>query len=148
MEKLIELRKKLDAEVKANISEAQKRQNKCYDAKHQQASFKIGQVVLVKNRKKLSKKGDKMEPNWTGPYELAECVANNNYHLRRRTGSKQLNLNPCSTALDYSYSMKEVNNPNHVNYVKYTLMSILFFIQSSHQLQNSSSRQLLQNRNR
>ena len=89
-EKLVDLRKKVDMEVKANVSEAQKRQKKQYDAKHQQALFEVGQVVLVKNMKKMSKKGDKMEPNWTGPYEVAECVGNNNYRLRRRTGSKDL----------------------------------------------------------
>lgn len=77
-------------EVKANVNEAQKRQKKQYDAKHQQSLFEIGQVVLVKNMKKLSKKGDKMEPNWTGPYEIAECIGNNNYRLRRRTGTKEL----------------------------------------------------------
>ena len=75
--------------MKANVSEAQKRQKKHYDAKHQQTLFEIGQVVLVKNMKKLSKKGDKMEPNWTGPYEVAECVGNNNYRLRR-AGNKEL----------------------------------------------------------
>ena len=80
-EKLIELRKKLDIEVKQNVSGAQKRMKKHYDAKHQQGSFSVDQVVLVKNMKKLSKKGDKMDPNWTGPYEVAEC-------LRRRTGNK------------------------------------------------------------
>ena len=89
-EKLVDLRKKLDTEVKANVTEAQKRQKKHYDAKHQQALFVVRQVVLVKNMKKLSKKGDKMEPNWTGPYEVAECVGNNNYRLRRRTGNKEL----------------------------------------------------------
>ena len=76
--------------MKANVNEAQERQKKHYDAKHQQALFEIGQVVLVKNMKKLSKKGDKMEPNWTGPYEVAECVGNNNYRLRRRAGNKEL----------------------------------------------------------
>ena len=78
-EKLVDLRKKLDVEVKANVNETQKRQKKHYDVKHQQALFEIGQVIFVKNMKKLSKKGDKMEPNWTGPYEVAECVGNNNY---------------------------------------------------------------------
>ena len=111
-EKLIELRKKLDTEVKANVSEAQKRQKKHYDAKHQQASFEVGQIVLVKNMKKLSKKGDKMEPNWTGPYEVAECVGNNNYHLRRRTGSKQL----LKSMFNLSYSMKEVIMSDYVKY--------------------------------
>ena len=49
----------------------------------------MGQVVLVKNMKKLSKKGDKMDSNWIGPYEVAECLENN-YHLRRRNGNKLL----------------------------------------------------------
>ena len=89
VEKLIELRKKLDTKVKGNVCEAQKRQKKHYDTKDQQGSFKVGQSVLVKNMKKLSKKGDKMDPNWTGPYEIAECVGNN-YHLRRREGNKVL----------------------------------------------------------
>ena len=71
----------MDMEVKSNVNEAQKRQKKQYDAKHQQSLFELGQVVLVKNM------GDKMEPYWTGPYEIAEC---NNYRLRRRTGSKEL----------------------------------------------------------
>ena len=30
----------------------------------------------MKNMKKLSKKGDKMDRNWTGVYEVAECVGN------------------------------------------------------------------------
>lgn len=71
--------------MKANVNEAQKRQKKHYDAKHQQALFEVGQVVLVKNMKKLSQKGDKMKPI---PYKVAECVGNNN--SRRRTGNKEL----------------------------------------------------------
>ena len=67
-----------------------KRQKKLYNVKNQQSLFEIGQVVLVKNMKKLSKKGDKMEPNWTGPYKIVECIGNNNYRLRRRTGTKEL----------------------------------------------------------
>ena len=34
--------------------------------------------------KKLSKKGDKMAPNWFGPYEVAECIGTNTYHLKGR----------------------------------------------------------------
>ena len=97
-EKLIDLRKKLDAEVKQNVNGAQKRMKKHYDAKHQQGSFSAEQLVLVKNMKKLSKKGDKMDPNWTGPYEIAECMENNSYRLRR-TGKKQL-LNVYTTVPD------------------------------------------------
>ena len=40
--------------------------------------------------RKLTKKGDKMDPNWTGPYEVAESVGSNNYRLKRVTGKKLL----------------------------------------------------------
>ena len=80
MEFLIQLRKQL---VKENVKEAQKRQKKLYDARHKQESFVVGQKVLLRNMKKLSKKGDKMAPNWTGPYEIAKCVGSDTYQLRR-----------------------------------------------------------------
>ena len=106
VEKLIELRKKLDTEVKGNVCEAQKRQKKQYDIKHQQGYFKVGQSVLMKNMKKLSKKGDRMDPNWTGPYGVAECVGNN-CRLRRRETRRYLNL--FITVPDRSYSLKGVS---------------------------------------
>ena len=37
----------------------------------------MGSLVLVKNMKKLTRKGGRMEPNWTGPYEVVECVSSN-----------------------------------------------------------------------
>ena len=89
MEKFIELQQRLDAEVKHNVGDAQKRQKKHYDAKHKQGTYEVGSLVLIRNMKKLSKKGDKMELNWTGPYEVAECIGNNNYHLRRIGGNQQ-----------------------------------------------------------
>lgn len=75
-------------DVKGNVKKAQERQKKSYDAKHQKGGFKIGQLVLVKNMRKLSKKGDKMAPNWTGPYAIAECVGSNNYRLEKIDGKK------------------------------------------------------------
>ena len=69
---------------------AQARQKEVYDAKHQQGSFIIGQSVLLRNMKKLSKKGDKMSPNWTGPYVIIESLGKNMYRLRKKTGSKAI----------------------------------------------------------
>ena len=34
--------------------------------------------------KKLSKKGDKLKPNWFDPYEVAECLGDNNYRLKKK----------------------------------------------------------------
>lgn len=87
VDKFIELRQRLDEEVKSNVGDAQKRQKKHYDAKRQQGSYEVGSWVLLKNMRKLTKKGDKMDPNWTGPYEVAESVGSNNYRLKRVTGN-------------------------------------------------------------
>ena len=75
--------------MKANVAAAQQRQKKHYDVRHQEGSFKAGQMVLLQNKKKLSRKGDKLASNWTGPYEVAECVGNNCYRLRKSDESKQ-----------------------------------------------------------
>lgn len=88
IEKFVELRKKLDVNVKQNVEVAQARQKKHYDRRHQSGSYKLGDVVLLKNMRKLSKKGDKLKPNWTGPYEVVECVGNNCYRLKSRRGKK------------------------------------------------------------
>lgn len=101
MKRFIQLRKKLDGEVKFNVKQAQERQKKHYDAKHQKGCFKENQKVLLKNMKKLSKKGDKMAPNWYGPYEIAEQIGRNTYRLRK--GKKVLKSAYDSTHLKPFY---------------------------------------------
>ena len=88
--KFTDLRSRLDEEVKSNVGDAQKKQKKYYDAKHQQGTYEVGSLVLVKNMRKLTRKGGKMDPNWTGPYEVVECVGSNNYRLRRRNGKQMI----------------------------------------------------------
>ena len=83
MAKFISLRQDIDKKVKENVSAAQERQRQHYDARHQQGSYKVGDLVLMKNKKKLSKKGDKMAPNWFGPYKIEECIGASNYRLER-----------------------------------------------------------------
>ena len=55
-----------------NIQAAQERQKGYYDAKHgkDKSKYQVGELVLVKNSKKLSRKGSKMEPNWHGHTEF------------------------------------------------------------------------------
>ena len=88
--KFTDLRSRLDEEVKSNVGDAQKKQKKYYDAKHQQGTNEVGSLVLDKNMRKLTRKGGKMDPNWTGPYEVVECVGSNNYRLRRRNGKQMI----------------------------------------------------------
>ena len=60
----------------SHIKTAQEKQKKYYDAKHNQdkTKYKVGAHVLVKNCKKLSRKGSKLEPNWAGPYTIHEVM--------------------------------------------------------------------------
>ena len=91
--KFVDLRKKLDINIKQNVKAAQARQKKQYDARHQQGSYKVGDIVLLKNMRKLSKKGDKVKPNWYGPYEVAERIGSNNYRLKKREGKVFAEIN-------------------------------------------------------
>ena len=61
-----------------NIQKAQCRQKIYYDVAHNidKGLHKAGAVVLLRNSKKLTKKGSKMEPNWIGPYFYHEVLSN------------------------------------------------------------------------
>ncbi len=70
--KMIDIRRK----ALENIKVAQERQNLQYDAKHSQdkANYKVGTLVLVKNSRKLSRRGGKMGHNWLAPYHTHEVL--------------------------------------------------------------------------
>ncbi len=57
VKKFVDLRSKLDLTVKQNVKVAQARQKKHYDSRHQQGSYKVGDMILLKNMKKLSIEG-------------------------------------------------------------------------------------------
>ena len=75
MRVMIDVRKS----VLENIGVAQHRQKHYYDAKHckDKDKYEVGAAVLLKNSKKLSRKGSKLEPNWTGPYHIYEAAGKN-----------------------------------------------------------------------
>ena len=82
-----------------NIRHAQDRQKRCYDAKHakDKSKYKVGILVWVKNSKKLSRKGSKLEKNWLGPYRICEVIGKGTFRL--------CNRNDCSTVLATTYNM-------------------------------------------
>lgn len=58
-----------------NIEKAQARQKKQYEAKHNtNTKITVGDKVLVKLMKNESQKGGKFEPQFTGPYTVAEDI--------------------------------------------------------------------------
>ncbi|KAL5487243.1 hypothetical protein EMCRGX_G019822 [Ephydatia muelleri] len=79
---MVDVRKK----ALENIMKAQGRQKVYYDQVHckdGREKYKVGTLVLLKNSKKLSKKGSKMEPNWTGPYLIHEVLSKGTYRLSK-----------------------------------------------------------------
>ncbi len=87
MKKMITVRKKaLD-----NIGTAQHRQKTYYDAKHckDKEMYTVGAALLVRNSKKISRKGSKLEPNWLGPYHIHEANGKNTYRICRFKGTKK-----------------------------------------------------------
>eukprot|EP00731_Ephydatia_muelleri_P022827 Em0015g410a len=70
---MVDVRKK----ALEKIMKAQGRQKVYYDQVHckDREKYKVGTLVLLKNSKKHSKKGSKMEPNWTGPYLIHEVLS-------------------------------------------------------------------------
>ena len=78
---MVDVRKK----ALENIMKAQGRQKVYYDQVHckDRENYKVGTLVLLKNSKKLSKKGSKMEPNWTCPYLIHEVLSKGTYRLSK-----------------------------------------------------------------
>ena len=72
---------------------------KAYDAKHcsENQLFKVGIQVFIRNSKKLSRKGSKMEPNWTGPYKICQILKKNTFRL--------CYVNDCNKKLKQVYNM-------------------------------------------
>ena len=51
---------------------------------------KVGDMVLLRNMKKLSRQESKAEEAWSGPYEVTEKAGNHTYYLKR---SGDVNVN-------------------------------------------------------
>ena len=75
-----------------NIERAQERQKKYYDAKHckDKVKYQVGRLVLLKNCKKLSRKGSKLEQNWTGPYKIHEVLGKGTFRLSNSKDSTKV----------------------------------------------------------
>ncbi|XP_021354150.1 uncharacterized protein K02A2.6-like [Mizuhopecten yessoensis] len=66
------------------VGKAQHIQKKYYDAKHFKQDLAVGEKVLVKNSRRINRKGDKIMSKWVGPYTIAECVGKGVYKLEER----------------------------------------------------------------
>ncbi len=86
MKSMIDWAEKVNEKAKVNIESAQQKQKKRYDAKRKPPIFSIGEKVWKYNGRKDTRKGGKLDWNWTGPYEVAECTTRGTYRLKNKKG--------------------------------------------------------------
>ena len=72
--------------VDLNIKTAQKKQKAYYDKRHRSEKYQLGDLVLVKNMKNLSRKGGKSDVRWTGPYSIIVIHEKGLYSLQNCNG--------------------------------------------------------------
>ena len=80
----------------ANISTSQARQAKDYDARHRGAPLQVGDLIMNYNIKAKQRKGDRMAPNWTGPYTIIKVHKNGNYSVTNSKG-EALTMKMCTS---------------------------------------------------
>ncbi|XP_061188040.1 uncharacterized protein LOC133196119 [Saccostrea echinata] len=64
--------------AKRRIYEAQKKQKKYHDKSVSNERFKKGETVLLHNKRKISRKGGKLEKKWLGPYQITNVKVQKN----------------------------------------------------------------------
>ena len=69
---LEKVRELIHESCSVNISTSQARQAKDYDARHQGAPLKVGDLIM--NTRAAQRKGDRLAPKWTGPIPSLRCT--------------------------------------------------------------------------
>ena len=87
---LEKVKKELFPKVDVNIKKAQKKQKELYDERCTPEKYQIGDLVLVKNMRNLSRAGGKTDEWWTGPYAIVNIHEKGLYRLRKSSDGKQL----------------------------------------------------------
>ena len=80
---LEEVRTEVFTEVTSNIQNAQVKQKLYYDRMHARTGFQLGDRVLLRNMRNLTRKRGKLTKEWSGTYELC---GNGLYRLKNESG--------------------------------------------------------------
>ena len=88
-EEMVAKRLRTEANVKANIEQAQKKQKCHYDRKHAAGDmFTVGAHVLKKDFRKKKRKGGKLDYLWEGPFAITCTLGKGLYRLKEVNGHK------------------------------------------------------------
>ena len=88
LEKMLDMQKSLHDQARQNIQEAQERQKRQYDAKHNsRTTLKVGDKVLVQEMKNEGRKGGKLDVQFRGPYSIVETLGKGRFRLQDQSGA-------------------------------------------------------------
>lgn len=87
-----EKRRDMEADVKTNVENAQRKQKLYYDQKHAAGDlFTVGSLVLKKDFRRKRRRGGKMDYRWQGPFAITAVLGKGLYSLKERDGDQVLN---------------------------------------------------------
>ena len=87
-----EKRRDMEADVKTNVENAQRKQKLYYDQKHAAGDlFTVGSLVLKKDFRRKRRRGGKMDYRWQGPFAITAVLGKGLYSLKERDGDLVLN---------------------------------------------------------
>ena len=82
-------RRRTEAEVKANIAEAQRKQKQDYDRRHGAGScYTVGAEVLKRDFTRKKRRGGKLDYRWQGPYVIIASLGKGLYRLKETHGER------------------------------------------------------------
>lgn len=134
MMKMAAVREKMFTEVSDNIRDAQARYKKDYDKKRCQAEvtvdshspckvilyftlpqeMNVGSSVLLRNSKRDTKKGDKMQPKWLGPYVIVSSLGKGVYQIKNQSTDLVLKKAVHSARLKQYFTQEHTSLPQAI----------------------------------
>ena len=73
-ERMLAIQKEVHELASKNITRAQQRQKKNFDARNAPPAHKVGSLVLLRNSRQDTRKGGKLRPAWSGPHKVKEVT--------------------------------------------------------------------------
>ena len=109
---MMNIRDQVKVQAIKNIEKAQERQKKSQDAKQQPLRFKEGDIVLLRNLRKVARKGGKLERAWSGPFTISKVLPKGLFNLRNEDCTELKTPFDSSRLKFYYHSVQSHPNTN------------------------------------
>ena len=83
LQQLQQVKQEVEEIATKNLAKAQEQQKRNFDKSGVAPAMKVGQTVLLKNSRKLTCKGGKLQKSWSKPHVIAEVLPKGRYVIDR-----------------------------------------------------------------